>query len=445
MDKEKIFDFMGIGIGPFNLSLAALADQVDGLDAIFFEKKEEFDWHPGMLIDGTDLQVPFLADLVTLADPQSPYTFLNYLHHHNRLFQFYFFKRFDIPRKEYNDYAQWAASNLASCHFGRKVTDVISHQTDQPYYEVKVQNNEDKEEVYFSRHIVLGTGSIPNIPDAFGKFPEADVLHTSNYLYNENHLKQAGSITVIGSGQSAAEVFQDLLRDQTSGKYQLTWFTRSAGFFQLESAKLGQEFFSPDYVDYFHGLSFDKRKEALPTLNQIRKGIDPETLKAIYDLLYHRSIGREGPPVIIQPLTELKDISLKEGGKGYRLTCRQWQEEHTFTHDTEKVILGTGYKPYLPDWFEQIKEEIEWEDDDQFKVAEDYRLKFRDKRPNHIFTLTNLLHTHGAGATNLGLAVPRNQMIINAITGKEIYPVRKNSVFQSFTQHNSHEANNSKW
>ena len=40
-----------------------------------FEQESEFAWHPGMLIKGTDLQVSFLADLVTMANPRSRYTF----------------------------------------------------------------------------------------------------------------------------------------------------------------------------------------------------------------------------------------------------------------------------------------------------------------------------------------------------------------------------------
>lgn len=435
MDKEKIYDVIGVGIGPFNLGLAALIDQVEGMESIFFEKKEAFNWHPGMLIDGTDLQVPFLADLVTLADPKSPYSFLNYLHHHNRLYPFFFFKRMDIPRKEYNDYAQWVTSKLSRCQFGKEVVNVVSHQSDDPFYEVTVKNINGQENVYLSKHIVLGTGSVPNVPGSFGTFPETDVLHSSAYLFHEKELKRAGSITVIGSGQSAAEVFQDLLEDQLYGKYQINWFTRSSGFFQLESAKLGQEFFSPDYVEYFHHLSFKKRKEALPTLSQIRKGIDPETLKGIYELLYHRSIGGENPPVTIQPLTELKDISRNVDKKSYRLRCKQWQEEEDFTFESEKVVLATGYQPHLPEWFDHFKDEIQWEDEDHYKVTADYQLKFKDERQNHIFTLTNLVHSHGTGATNLALSVSRNQKIINTIVGKEVYPVSRNEVFQQFSSH----------
>ena len=64
-------DLLGVGIGPFNLSLAALLDPVDGVDAVFFDQADGFAWHPGLLVEGTTTQVPFLADLVTLADPTS--------------------------------------------------------------------------------------------------------------------------------------------------------------------------------------------------------------------------------------------------------------------------------------------------------------------------------------------------------------------------------------
>ena len=91
MKKNKTYDVIGIGLGPFNLGLAALMDDIDEFEALFFEQQKTFDWHPGMLIEGTDMQVPFIADLVTFANPKSRYTFLNYLHETGRLYKFFFF------------------------------------------------------------------------------------------------------------------------------------------------------------------------------------------------------------------------------------------------------------------------------------------------------------------------------------------------------------------
>ena len=65
---NRIYDFAGIGIGPFNLGLAAMSAPIKGLNAIFFDEHPRFSWHPGLLLDEATLQVAFYADLETLAD-----------------------------------------------------------------------------------------------------------------------------------------------------------------------------------------------------------------------------------------------------------------------------------------------------------------------------------------------------------------------------------------
>src|SRR5947199_320663 len=61
------WDALGVGIGPFNLSVAALADSLPQLRLRFFEQRKEFQWHPGLLFPEATIQVSFLKDLVTLA------------------------------------------------------------------------------------------------------------------------------------------------------------------------------------------------------------------------------------------------------------------------------------------------------------------------------------------------------------------------------------------
>lgn len=85
-----MLDFIGIGLGPFNLSLASLLQDKSKLKYQFFEQKENFDWHAGMQLPNALLQVPFMADLVSLVEPTSSYSFLNYLKQHQRLYKFYF-------------------------------------------------------------------------------------------------------------------------------------------------------------------------------------------------------------------------------------------------------------------------------------------------------------------------------------------------------------------
>ena len=112
---SEAHDVLGIGVGPFNLGLAALLSGVDDdVDAAFLEREAEFNWHEGMLLDGATLEVPFLADLVTLADPTNPHSYLNYLRETGRIYEFYFYETFQTPRTEYNDYLQWVTGTSRS-------------------------------------------------------------------------------------------------------------------------------------------------------------------------------------------------------------------------------------------------------------------------------------------------------------------------------------------
>ena len=121
---NKIYDFIGIGIGPFNLGLACLAEPIDGLDCLFLDRAEGFNWHPGMMLDSATLQTPFMADLVTLADPTSRFSFLNYAKQIGRLYAFYIKEDFFLMRREYNQYCQWVVEQLDSLRFGHFVQHV---------------------------------------------------------------------------------------------------------------------------------------------------------------------------------------------------------------------------------------------------------------------------------------------------------------------------------
>ena len=118
---QHVHDFIAIGLGPFNLGLACLTDPVEELDGLFLERRDGFDWHPGMLLEDATLQTPFLADLVTMADPTSRFSVLNYLKQQGRLYHFYIRESFFLLRNEYNRYCQWAVAQLDSVRFSTEV------------------------------------------------------------------------------------------------------------------------------------------------------------------------------------------------------------------------------------------------------------------------------------------------------------------------------------
>ncbi len=54
-----IKDIVGIGIGPFNLGLAALTAHQPKLDTEFIERRDGFNWHSGMLLPGATYRFLF--------------------------------------------------------------------------------------------------------------------------------------------------------------------------------------------------------------------------------------------------------------------------------------------------------------------------------------------------------------------------------------------------
>ena len=166
--ETHIHDIVGIGIGPFGLGLAALSDPLPDVDGVFLDQRKEFRWHPGMMIEGATVQVPFLADLVTMADPTSRFSFLQFLKDSGRLYPFYIRESFYPLRAEFDEYCRWVAAQLDTLRWNRTVTSVTR---DNDIYTVTAEVADQsgqalRTESYRARHLVLGVGTSPVLPPA---------------------------------------------------------------------------------------------------------------------------------------------------------------------------------------------------------------------------------------------------------------------------------------
>lgn len=423
--RTRVYDIVGIGIGPFNLGLAALSDPVNDVDAVFLDTADEFRWHPGMMIEGATIQVPFLADLVTMADPTSPYSFLNYLKRTGRLYQFYIRESFHPLRTEFEQYCRWVAQQLNTLRWGRHVTEV-EHDEDGGYLVRATHTPTGSVEEYRARHVVVGIGTAPNIPATLSTNP-GPLVHSSNYLHERHRLRAAASVTIVGSGQSAAEIYRDLLQTGNA-QQQLDWITRSPRFFPMEYTKLSLELTSPEYTDHFHALPMQLRDQLSHEQRNLHKGISSELIDDIYNTLYRQSIDG---PTRSTLLTDTTLLSAQWCNENQRFTLALHHEQlGSNTHrTTEAVILATGYAPRDPKFLTPLGDTVARDSQGRLDVARNYSI---DHGNNHLFVQNAEEHTHGLTAPDLGFAAWRNSSILASITGRETYPIERRIAFQQF-------------
>lgn len=429
-EPETLRDFVGIGLGPFNLGLACLNAPLSELDGLFLEQQPEFTWHDGMLLENATLQTPFLADLVTLADPTSPYSFLNYLKETGRLYPFYIRENFFPLRSEFSDYCRWAADQLDNIHFDTRVTDIHHDPASGHYLIHAVRPTTGAAVTYAARHLILGTGTAPHVPQAFAALGGTE-LHSSRYLHRRARLVHQDTITVVGSGQSAAEIYYDLLQEIDIHGYELTWITRSPRFFPLEYTKLTLELTSPDYTDHFHSLPPGTRQELLSEQNGLYKGIDASLINAIYDLLYQKS-RRGGCPTRLRPATAVTGARYDGTSDTYQLDLHHTERDVTHTHATSGLVLATGYTYRPPAFLNSIAPRLCWDEAGNLAAGRNYSV---DTAGTEVFVQNAELGTHGFVTPDLGMAAYRNSYILRELLGREPYPVETRIAFQEFTGH----------
>ncbi len=232
---EEVDDLVGVGFGPASLAVAvALHDALEASPSPpelsnlngtppkvrFIERQSGFAWHAGMLLPGAKMQITFIKDMATLRNPRSEFTFLNYLHKHDRLVQFTNLGTFLPQRIEYEDYMRWCAGWFNEVvEYGHEVVEILPAKggsTKDPVTQflITLRNRETDELVQrTARHVLIAAGGKPNIPKSL---PQAHprVIHSSQYSHlipqilteRENPYR----ISVIGGGQSAAEIFSNL-------------------------------------------------------------------------------------------------------------------------------------------------------------------------------------------------------------------------------------------
>lgn len=417
MPDREIVDILGVGIGPSNLSMAALLYPIKDVTCRFLEKRVRFEWHPGLMFPEANIQVSFLKDLVTLADPTSAFSFVSFLHAQKRLYRFITANFPRISRLEYNQYLQWICASLPNLHFGYDVEEV-THDGDS----FVIYGNQGP---HYARNLVLGTGLAPSVPSCAKKhLGHPSVFFALEFLDHE--IDTTGMrVAVVGGGQTGAEIVSRLLLETDKLPKEILWVSRRHNFLPLDESPFANELFTPAYSEYFYKLTPAEKARLLLEQKLASDGIATDLLERIYRRLYNLEfLHHRGRICSLRPGSRIEEIERVDGE--WLLTVSSSVGNRTESLPADIIILCTGFEYRMPAFLSGLKHRIHWTEDG-YNVGRDFSVEWDGPADQKIYVQNAAQKQRGVADPNLSLIAWRSATIINSLMKKKVYDADQTS------------------
>lgn len=409
------YDILGIGFGPSNIALAiALEETGSKLKAHFIDAAPSANWHPGMLLDGSDIQNNPLRDLVTPRNPRSQYTFVNYLKEEGRLFDFLNLGLLYPLRKDYAGYVRWVAK-----HFDHQVSYATPAREVRYDAKSKLWVVETSEGAMTAKALLVGTGRSHNIPEIFVPHLGARVFHLCHYLNRMEELAPSlNAIAVIGASQSAVEIHNDLLA--RFPKLEIHAVHRGYSMRQKDTSPFSDHVYFPEFVEYFFKIDAEARADLQRQLRPTNyNSADLDVLHKLYVTLYEERLdGRNrfhlhNNIAIEHVAATPSDVTL---------TLRERFLGETRDVKVDAVVLATGFKDIgsgegkelYPRLLESVAGQLERDAQGALLVQRDYSVRSESGLPLYLNGLCE--SSHGLGdAGSFSLLSLRSVEILDSI------------------------------
>jgi L-ornithine N5-oxygenase len=389
-------ELLAIGAGPSSLALAVAVEELARTelagDTLIVEQQDDVVWQRGMLLPWTQSQVSFLKDLVTLRNPRSAFSFVNYLHSVGRLDQFINLGSFTPYRMEISGYLSWVARSLPNVRieYGRRCVSVQPFGAADGAGEWIVQLADGGAVV--CRHLVVAAGRDPYIPDTFARIPRELVVHSTEFAarVGEFDPNRTRRIVVVGGAQSAAEMLWNA--HQTFPNASCTMVMRSIGLNAYEISRFTNELFYPSFVDEFYAARPEAREQLLREMHRTNyAGLTPEMLDTLYRQMYiERLTGTERLQMI--PMVDVVNAELDGREVVLTLVDRKSGERTELRCDV--VLLGTGFAKQMPRVVGDMASAVGL---DEITVNRSYRMNLPP-------TFTGTCHLQGVNEATHGIA-----------------------------------------
>lgn len=414
-DADDFSEVLGVGFGPANLALAiALRDRGGAMTARFIERQSGFAWHEGMLIEGATLQVSFLKDLVTLTNPRSPFTFVNYLFERGRLADFINAKSFYPLRVEYNDYMSWAASQLGDMtEYGAEavaVEPVLDGDGDVVELVLTVRASDGLKKMR-TRNLVLGMGSSAVLPQ--GVHSGDRVWHSSETLRRAGVLQEAAKkIVVVGAGQSAAEVTAHL--HDTCRDAEIFAVMNRFGYSVADDSAFTNRIFDPEAMTTFYNAP-EEVKDALMAYhaNTNYSVVDADLIADLYRRVYLEGVTRRRRLHVVNT-ARVEIFEATPSNVDIGIVSQASGEVTRLTVDA--VVFATGYQPVDPlPLLGELRDRCELDHHGRPQVTPDFRVVTDPRVRCAVYLQGPTEHTHGISSTLLSNSAVRAGVIARSI------------------------------
>lgn len=416
-------DVLMIGAGPANLALAVALEECGrsgaARGAMILEQHEDVKWQRNLMLPWARSQVSYVKDLVTLRNPRSRFSFLNFMHERGELDEFVNLGTFNPFRWQVSAYLQWVADSLEQVRVrynarAERILPIHSESGAVLGFTVPLSDGD----TVLCRDLVVGGGRDAHVPEVFRGLPAERVVHSTEYSTRVDataKLARPGKPlrpVVVGGAQSAAEMFMAL--HQHAPGSSPTMLIRSIALKDYQTSKFVNELFYPSFVDEFYAMTDEVRAKVLGEMHLTNyAGLAAPFLEELYTMIYRQKMLGE-PVSTIRGLTEVVGARTESLGDGEEvvLDVRDLKRGGVEHVRCDAVFLGTGFDQRMPSMVRELAEAIGL---DEVTVNRQYRADLGEDAHGALYLQGVNEATHGISDSLISVLAQRSAEIAGDI------------------------------